>query len=196
MVKKLTYKTQGTCSSHIELEVEDGVICEVFFWGGCNGNLQGIRKLVKGMKIEEVIEKLEPNNWKVDAYYLTNAITAAADPECYPELAEQYGVWVTPKLYLHLYEENEIMLDVEVELTRDPQGRTPFQIATEAYKCHVSQHKWPYRVQYGEDRAFDCRPFGLYHSLLFDFHSTGFCLNNAFQDLISHSTHLSCCIFC
>lgn len=59
MVKKLTYKTQGTCSSHIELEVEDGVIIEVFFWGGCNGNLQGIRKLVKGMKIEDVIEKLE-----------------------------------------------------------------------------------------------------------------------------------------
>ena len=59
MVKKLTYKTQGTCSSHIELEVEDGVISEVFFWGGYNGNLQGIRKLVKGMKIEDVIKKLE-----------------------------------------------------------------------------------------------------------------------------------------
>ncbi|MBQ8874902.1 MAG: TIGR03905 family TSCPD domain-containing protein [Bacteroides sp.] len=59
MVKKLTYKTQGTCSSHIELEVEDGVISEVFFWGGCNGNLQGIRALVKGMKIDDVIRKLE-----------------------------------------------------------------------------------------------------------------------------------------
>ena len=59
MVKKLTYKTQGTCSSHIELEAEDGVITEIFFWGGCNGNLQGIRALVKGMKMEDVIEKLE-----------------------------------------------------------------------------------------------------------------------------------------
>ena len=56
---KLTYKTQGTCSSHIELEVEDGIIREVFFWGGCNGNLQGISRLVKGMKVDEVIEKLE-----------------------------------------------------------------------------------------------------------------------------------------
>ena len=54
MVKKLTYKTQGTCSSHIELEVEDGVITEVFYWGGCNGNLQGIRALVKGMKIRKL----------------------------------------------------------------------------------------------------------------------------------------------
>ena len=59
MVKKLTYKTQGTCSSHIELEVEDGVISEVFFWGGCNGNLQGISRLVKGMRVEEAIAKLE-----------------------------------------------------------------------------------------------------------------------------------------
>ena len=56
---KLTYKTQGTCSSHIELEVEEGVIQQVFFWGGCNGNLQGISRLVKGMKVEEAIAKLE-----------------------------------------------------------------------------------------------------------------------------------------
>ena len=59
MVKKLTYKTQGTCSSHIELEVEDGIVTELYCWGGCNGNLQGIRKLVKGMKIADVIERLE-----------------------------------------------------------------------------------------------------------------------------------------
>ena len=56
---KLTYKTQGTCSSHIELEVEDGIVKEVFFWGGCNGNLQGISRLVKGMKVEDVISRLE-----------------------------------------------------------------------------------------------------------------------------------------
>jgi uncharacterized protein (TIGR03905 family) len=59
MVKKLTYKTQGTCSSHIEIEVEDGVIKEVFYWGGCNGNLQGISRLVKGVKVDDVIAKLE-----------------------------------------------------------------------------------------------------------------------------------------
>ena len=51
---KITYKTQGTCSSHIEVEVEDDVIQQVFFWGGCNGNLQGISRLVKGMKVEGV----------------------------------------------------------------------------------------------------------------------------------------------
>ena len=53
------YKTQGTCSTNIELNVEDGVVKEEAFWGGCNGNLQGISRLVKGMKVEEVIKKLE-----------------------------------------------------------------------------------------------------------------------------------------
>ena len=41
------YKTQGTCSTNIELNVEDGVVKEVAFWGGCNGNLQGISRLVR-----------------------------------------------------------------------------------------------------------------------------------------------------
>ena len=45
------YKTQGTCSTNIELNVEDGVVKEVAFWGGCNGNLQGISRLVRGMKV-------------------------------------------------------------------------------------------------------------------------------------------------
>ena len=53
------YRTQGTCSTNIELNVEDGVVKEVAFWGGFNGNLQGISRLVRGMKVEEVIAKLE-----------------------------------------------------------------------------------------------------------------------------------------
>lgn len=54
-----TYKTKGTCSSHIELDVEDGIIKEVAFWNGCNRNLQGISRLVKGMQVEQVIKLLE-----------------------------------------------------------------------------------------------------------------------------------------
>lgn len=56
---KTLYKTQGTCSTNIELEVENGILKNVRFYGGCNGNLQGIAKLVKGMPVSEVIEKLE-----------------------------------------------------------------------------------------------------------------------------------------
>lgn len=54
-----TYKTKGTCSTHIELDVEDGIIKDVTFWSGCDGNLQGISRLVKGMRVEQVIKQLE-----------------------------------------------------------------------------------------------------------------------------------------
>lgn len=56
---KYVYKTQGTCSTNIELDVEDGVVGKVTFWGGCNGNLQGLSRLVEGMKVEDVLQKLE-----------------------------------------------------------------------------------------------------------------------------------------
>ncbi|MBP3274968.1 MAG: TIGR03905 family TSCPD domain-containing protein [Butyrivibrio sp.] len=54
----MTYKTKGTCSTQIDLDVVDGLIRNVKFTNGCNGNLQGISKLVEGMKAEEAIEKL------------------------------------------------------------------------------------------------------------------------------------------
>lgn len=58
-MKTLTYKTQGTCSQSIDLVLDDeNVIVSVKFYGGCNGNLQGISKLVTGMKAEEAADKL------------------------------------------------------------------------------------------------------------------------------------------
>jgi uncharacterized protein (TIGR03905 family) len=57
---KYTYYTQGTCSSQIDLEVdEQGVINDVQFYGGCHGNLQGISILVRGMKAADAITKLQ-----------------------------------------------------------------------------------------------------------------------------------------
>lgn len=54
-----TYKTKGTCSSQIDLEVENGVVQDVKFTGGCNGNTKGISALVKGMKVEDVIARCQ-----------------------------------------------------------------------------------------------------------------------------------------
>ena len=55
-----TYKTTGTCSRVIELEIDENeTIKDVRFMGGCNGNLQGISALVCGQKIDDVIGKLE-----------------------------------------------------------------------------------------------------------------------------------------
>ena len=56
---KYTYKTKGVCSSTITLEIEDDVVKSVQFVGGCNGNLKGISSLVVGMKVDDVIERLE-----------------------------------------------------------------------------------------------------------------------------------------
>ncbi len=58
-MRKFTYYPQGTCSVMIEIELDGDVIEDVAFTGGCNGNLSGISKLIKGMKAEDVIERLE-----------------------------------------------------------------------------------------------------------------------------------------
>ncbi len=55
----MRYQTSGTCSTAIDIEVTDGVIESVSFLGGCNGNLQGISKLVAGMKVEDAIARLK-----------------------------------------------------------------------------------------------------------------------------------------
>ena len=54
-----TFQTQGTCSQLIYFDVRDGIVSNVQFMGGCNGNLKGIGKLVEGMPAEQVIERLE-----------------------------------------------------------------------------------------------------------------------------------------
>ena len=55
----MRYQTKGTCSSHIDIELDGDIIRSVSFFGGCNGNLQGISKLVEGMKAEDAIRKLK-----------------------------------------------------------------------------------------------------------------------------------------
>lgn len=53
-----TYKTQGTCSRKITFDLEDGIVKNVSFEGGCNGNLKGISALVEGRPAEEVISSV------------------------------------------------------------------------------------------------------------------------------------------
>lgn len=54
-----TYKTHGTCSSQIELEIHNGVITHCRFIGGCAGNTAGLAKMVVGQKAQEVAQRLE-----------------------------------------------------------------------------------------------------------------------------------------
>ena len=56
---QFSYKTSGVCAREILIDVEDGIVKGVRFNGGCNGNTQGLSALVVGMKVEDVIKKLE-----------------------------------------------------------------------------------------------------------------------------------------
>ena len=58
-MERIEYRTQGTCSRQVNVEVDGGVITSCDFVGGCSGNTQGVAALVVGMKIEDAIKKLK-----------------------------------------------------------------------------------------------------------------------------------------
>ena len=55
----IDYTPRGTCARRFEIQVEEGVIQDVQVEGGCSGNLQGLSSLLKGMKVEEAIRRME-----------------------------------------------------------------------------------------------------------------------------------------
>ena len=55
---KHTCKTSGVCAKLITFELDNGIVSDIKFIGGCSGNTQGVAKLAEGMKAEELIEKL------------------------------------------------------------------------------------------------------------------------------------------
>ncbi|MDD5938838.1 MAG: TIGR03905 family TSCPD domain-containing protein [Clostridiales bacterium] len=55
----INYQPKGVCSRQMLIDVEDGIVKSLQVVGGCNGNLQGISKLVEGMKVEDVVSRLE-----------------------------------------------------------------------------------------------------------------------------------------
>ena len=76
LMKHIQYNTQGTCSILSDVTADDdNVIQNVAFLGGCNGNLQGICRLVKGQKIDDVVAKL-------DGIRCGNKITSCPDQLC------------------------------------------------------------------------------------------------------------------
>ena len=58
MKQTINYKTSGVCSRQIDLVVEDGIITQASFIGGCHGNTQGVAALVIGMEAKEAIRRL------------------------------------------------------------------------------------------------------------------------------------------
>ena len=59
---EVTYVPKGVCSQMMHIEAEDGIVKSVEVVGGCNGNLQGISRLVEGMRVEDAISRMEGIN--------------------------------------------------------------------------------------------------------------------------------------
>lgn len=57
-MKVYNYKTKGVCSTNIELKIEGEKLVDINITGGCNGNLKGIRSLIIGMELDEIVKKL------------------------------------------------------------------------------------------------------------------------------------------
>lgn len=58
-METIQYTPTGVCSKRMEIDVEDGTIQAVRVMGGCNGNLQGIASLLKGMRVEDAISRMD-----------------------------------------------------------------------------------------------------------------------------------------
>ena len=97
----------------------------------------------------------------INARALTDAVVAAADGSIFPESAQTYGTWDTPKLYLHLYETNSIVMNWDVAL-QSYGGKTAMDVARESFALHESQQGFFY--VYGEGDDWDSRKFGLYRT--------------------------------
>lgn len=100
---------------------------------------------------------------RINGTMLQKSVPDAADPEKFPESAEKYGVWDTPKFYSHLYNrDNGVIMDWEnIKLSKFG-GETALEMAKKGYKCHESQQWMRFKVK--TDGYGDCRQFGLYRS--------------------------------
>ena len=76
-----TYYTEGVCSTKIDFEIEDGILKNEKFEGGCDGNLKAVSKLVTGMKVEDVIQKLKGTTCESNPTSCVDQLTQALEKE-------------------------------------------------------------------------------------------------------------------
>lgn len=89
---------------------------------------------------------------------VNDAVYNAADPTFRPESAEKYGTWEVQKMYIHLWSENKIRLDLR-SAREEFGGRTLLDVLKSAYKKHVTQQWTSFKVS--DDYEYDCAAFGL-----------------------------------
>lgn len=119
---------------------------------------------------------------------LMEAVTIANDPSRYPESVEEYGLWDTPKTYLHLYEENGIIMDWDVPLEKF-NGMTAFEVTQKlGYPCHVSQYQdfaWYHYAAKSAKDVVQYNPcyYGLYRSTV----GADVEKNDFFENVVTHA---------
>lgn len=125
---------------------------------------------------------------KVYTDLLMEAVTNSADPDFYPESAQTYGTWDVPKTYLHLYEENQIVMDWDQPL-ESFDGMTAFQVTKElGFPCHKSQYQdfaW-YLTYY--DSAAECPKYNpCYYGLFRSTVGEDVQKNDFFENVTTHA---------
>ncbi|MDD3243436.1 MAG: PIG-L family deacetylase [Eubacteriales bacterium] len=99
---------------------------------------------------------------RLTSYAVREAVVKAADATQYPDSLAEYGVWNTPKLYIHLYGENTVLMKwSEMKLDKFG-GKSALDVAKAGYDQHVSQHQFSFAVR--ETGKNDSRKFGLYYT--------------------------------
>ena len=129
-------------------------------------------EMIRRFKPLVVVTQAEDGEYGHGAHILTalsveRAVEAAADPDEFPESAARWGTWDTPKTYLHKYgDPNEITILNYERRAPELGGRTPFEVAQEAYRQHLTQQKWVGFYVYNFGHPQDSHRYGLYRSLV------------------------------
>ena len=131
-------------------------------WGGTEHVLGLLVERIRRYKPEVIVTHDVNGEYGHDQHQLTcravtKAVELASDPNQYPDSARKYGAWQVKKLYLHLYKENEIMMDWNQPLEAF-NGKTALQAAQYGYAQHVSQQEYYQVVDHGK---YDNAKFGL-----------------------------------
>lgn len=133
---------------------------------GYDKTLDWIVSLIREFKPQVVVCQDFDGEYGHGTHKLTAAATAEAveismDENSYPESAQLYGVWDVPKTYVHIYQENQIVLPCREPLASFD-GKTALEIAQESYLKHVSQQWCWYYVD--DEYEYSCAKYGLYRS--------------------------------
>ena len=145
---------------------------DAVYYYGTDGFLEFQVEQIRRFKPLVVVTQAENGEYGHGAHILNalsveRAVEAAADPEQFPESAEKYGVWDTPKTYLHNYGDPDDYTWLNYEHLSLSLGlRTPFQTAEDAYSLHLTQQIWVGFHVYDFGHPYDSHRFGLYRSLV------------------------------